>query len=384
MFAGAVICTLAVLWFFKSQKVYKHYIDPLVIILFQVVITFFILFFLDELNVWDFGAYMILFASIILFTKIHVRRIVFLNDNEWIDFVKYFFVVSVACNLYLLYTRGFIYSAPNPGLAKVVFYQGAGVFKRLNEVGVILFGMASIFLKLRGKNILAALFFFYCLFLMLTLGSKAGLVGFFFIIGGFLQFHNVRFSSYKLVLFGAISLVSVFLAFMWIFESNPLESFYYRLVSYADGPVYYFSGNLKIERPADFPLDILFTNLRIRSEPKYPGLGYEIISSYFGVWDENNKLFGPNPQFIVESKLVAGRAYYLYIIAVAFSIIITRKLAGNAFAFMLVNMIFNPFLIDSQVAFTNILSVGIVIVIACVYKYLKDISRIPQHKTTEA
>jgi hypothetical protein len=379
-----MFCTLVVLWLFKNQRVYKTFIDPLVITLFQVVVTFFILLFIGLLSIPDLVAYLLLFTCILLFNKIRVKRVVFLNDYDWVDFVKYFFLVSLACNIYLLYTKGFIYAAPNPGLAKVTFYQGAGVFKRLNEVGVILFGMSSIFLILKGKKIHAAVYFLYCLFLMLTLGSKGGLIGFFFIIGAFLQFHNVKFSGYRLALLGIISVGSIFLIFSLLFEGNAIEAFYYRFVSYADGPVYYFAGKLNIDRPIDYPLDVLLTNLRVRPELKYTGLGYEIISSYFRIWDENNKLFGPNPQFIVESKIVTGAAYYLYIIAIAFVIIIMRKTAGNAFAFMMVNMIFNPFLIDSQAVFTNLLSVGIVIVMACAYKYLKDFSRLPSHETTKA
>jgi hypothetical protein len=223
--------------------------------------------------------------------------------------------------------------------------------------------------------------FVYTAFLMLTLGSKSGLIGFFFILGGYLHFHQVKFSGFKLGMLGIVSIISIVAIFSWLVEVNPLEAIYYRLVSFGDGPVYYFAGDLdqRITRPFDYSLDILFTNLRIQHDLKYDGLGFEIISRYFDKWDDANRLFGPNPQFITESKIIAGWGYYIYIIVMTFFVIVARKIASNAFAFMLISMIVNPGLIDSQLPFANLLTVGILMAVAAAYKYFKDFSRKGSH-----
>ncbi len=376
------IIFLAILFYFfvaiflKKVNFFYNYLDPLMFVFFQIFFTFFILVALNLIGIGHVIAFGLFFITLLVIdkTKLEVYSFVLIREKIWIEFSIFLFFLVLVLNLYLISTKGFLIFSDDVGLAKVEFYQGIGIFKRINQVSIPIFGLTSIFFwNGENKNIFRAIvFMLITIYLMLTLGSKSGLIDLIFIFGAYSRFKKITINYVKLLPFFILLFLSSLMIFYIILGDAFIAGFAYRFISFSDGPVYYFYGNLSkyINYPTKYVFDQMLVGLRVYRNLKFESLGPLINSLYFNY---ENALFGPNPQIFVEADVVFKNFYFLYYIIVAFVFSFFRKMMATPFSFLLMYMFIGPLVIDSQYAFSNLFSLMILFMLFGFYFILKYI-----------
>ncbi|WP_281298268.1 hypothetical protein [Flavobacterium limnophilum] len=360
--------------YLKKRFFFHDYFDPTILIFFQIVFTFFVLTFLGLINLGHFFSFVV-FCWIILYfdkTRLKIYSYVLINEKIWLEFASFLFLIVCSMNLYLFFTKGFLLFQDDIGNAKQEFYQGAGIFKRINQLAVPIIGLSSFYYWYQGKKYLASIFMFFSAFLLLTLGSKSALIDIMFVFGAYSRFKKIEINYAKMmpILIG-LFMSSLFLFYL-IYGDSFMGDFAYRIIAFSDGPVYYFYGNLSkyINYPISYMFDSMFVGMRIYGNLHFSSLGPLINSLYFNY---DSDLVGPNPQIFVEADVMAKNFYFFYYVIVGFIFIIGRKLTATPFSFLLMNSFIAPLLIDTQYAFSNLFSLLILFVIFFFYFISKKI-----------
>ncbi|MCG9793927.1 hypothetical protein [Flavobacterium algicola] len=305
-------------------------------------------------------------------TKLKMYSNVFINEKLWIEFTFFLFVIVFLMNVYLIKTKGFLLFQDNVGAAKQDFYQGAGIFKRINQVALPLISLSSFYYWYDNKKIKSTLYILFSMFLLLTLGSKAALIELLFIFGVYSRFKKISINYAKLMPIMIVLFFSSLFAFFLIFGDTFLADFAYRIIAFSDGPVYYYYGELSqyINYPILYMFDQFFVGLRIFSDLHFSSLGPLINSLYFNYEDA---LVGPNPQIFVEADVLAKNFYFFYYIIIGFIFIFLRKCMATPFSFLLMNLFITPLFVDVQFAFSNLFSLIILLFIFIFYFLVKKI-----------
>jgi hypothetical protein len=370
----SVVVSILILLLVYWRGFIHSFFDPSVLTFFQVFFTGFILMGTGLVTFKFLICYIVLALSLLLCKKVTLFKGVLITEEQWFQCTKVMIVISLISNVILLYTKGFILLADNPEEAKQYFYQDAGIYKRINDVTGPLVGVMSIYLFYQGKKWLGSLLVLYTVFILLSSGSKSGLVGLVFYLGAYIHFYRMPINKKVLAAMIVVGGISILGMFYWTYQDNPFDRFYRRTVAFADGPFYFYKGHLqhKISYPVDYPFDQAFTNLRIHDKLQYTSLGPEIINQYFGLF---SPLYGPNPQFSVEAVSVFKSVYFLYPALLAFLFMIVRNLASTPFAFILLSMFFTPLWLDVQYAFANLISLLLLVPVLLSIKLVSSFSK---------
>lgn len=370
----SIILSMLMLWLLRQIDFIRSYFDPSILILFQLTYTFFALATTGLLNVQIVICYLLLFITVITFRNVTLFEEVLITEEQWVLFTKLFLVISVVMNIILIYKKGFILLHPNPSEAKLYFYQGAGIFKRINDIGQPLFGVSVIYLFYRKQKVYGTILLIYTFFLLLTSGSKSGFISLALSLGAYVHFYKVPLNKGVIASLLAVGIISMLGMFYWTYRERAIDNFYRRTVAFADGPFYFYKGNLQseIKYPVDYVLDQLLVNTRVKKELTYKGLGAAINEQYFGAY---NLLEGPNPQFIVEGPVVFGWLFFLYPVIGGFLFAVLRKTASTPFSFILMGLFFNPLLLDAQYAFSNLLTLSLTLPLLMLVKFMASIRK---------
>jgi hypothetical protein len=224
--------------------------DPNIIAFFQIIVTFFVLLFLRDLLIADAIGFLILMVIIIRFRNKRTIRAPLISQEDWISFCKVFAIFLFVLNAYLLTQKGLLLFAENVGTARVEFYQGLGLFKRFNEIGVGFLSItAAIFWRRRQHKSAIAIASFSA-YLALTLGSRSGLLACLLAYGAYLHFERTGVSNKRILLAGATLGLSSLAIFFVMFGSTFLR--WARLLfQRSHVSIFQLSGHLSIYRPAD-------------------------------------------------------------------------------------------------------------------------------------
>lgn len=360
---GAAWFTLYIL--IKTQVLFSV-IDPIILNLFQIIFTVFLLAFLKLLPTWQAAYFLIFILFLIYFNKLEIPRIKLFPVRTWLEFSNFYFFIIIIINVYLIYNKGFIWAAEDFSIAKTEYYQNSGLIKRLNDIGIITLGVSSIYYY-KFNKLKAAVFLVTTLYLIFSLGSKSGILTFVFLYGAYIVYNKPLFTS-KAVKISLIVLfiASSFLTFLLMFGDNGFAAFAFRFIGYADGPIYYYAGGLagKIHRPPYYVFEQLMINARIISKQITEGLGQTINYEVFGI---DNPLVGPNPQMLIEGEVMYGKFSIFYCLSLALITVIGRKVASNAYSFSFLCFFIGPLFGDSQYAFNNFFTLLILTFIFLIY-----------------
>lgn len=356
-FVYSLIFTFFSLYVLIKLKILKNILDPSIRAMFQIIFTFFILLFLNVLPELEIFSFLLMFLFIAMLNKIRIPTMNLFSVQDWLDFSNTFFYLLLLMNIYLLITKGFILLSPEAASVKVTFYQGYGIFSRFNVIGVLVLGLSS-FYYFKHNKLRSIIYILFCSYLMLSSGGKSGLMNFLFLYGAYAYYGKVTI-NYKKVFFVCLLLFSTVLGmFFIIYKGAFLLALFYRFVSYADGPVYYYYGGFVdyFRYGIDYLFDQLLVNVRILPSLKYTGLGSLINSVYFGF---KSALYGPNPQLFVEGRVVFGDYITLYYLMIGSIYILLRKFATTSFSFYAVGMFCVTLFIDAQYGISNLVTLGI-------------------------
>lgn len=296
-----------------------------------------------------------------------------ITEQEWISFSYTFFSLLLVLNAYLITQKGFLLFSDDPSNVRLDFYQHWGIFKRLNEFGVGVIGLSGFCLWSRGKKKTALVYLLFSAYLMLSLGSRAGLLVFLFLYGAYARFAARQVQTKVLMLVGAVLSLSSLAIFYITFQAQFLVQFGVRLLSYCDGPVYFLFCKLpgKVIYDPGYALDTFLIAARLRDNPAYLSLG-RVLDWNFHRYD--NPLTGPNPQFCVEAHVMFGWAYLVWYAFVAFAFVYLRKRMSTSYSFFAASMIVGPLLLDSQFAASQVFSatlvLGLLFTVRCLRRLL--------------
>lgn len=323
--------------------------DPNIVAFFQVIFTFFVLLFLGDLLVVDAIGFLMLMGTLL---KLQDKRTIgtpSISQEDWISFCKAFAIVLLFLNAYLLMQKGFLLFAEDVSAARVDFYQGWGLFRRFNEIGVGLLSITAAILWHRRQRKEAIAIALLSAYLALTLGSRSGLLACLLAYGAYVHFEKTGFSNRRILLAGAALGLSSLAIFFVMFGPQFLGAFAVRFLGFSDGPVYYFSDHMYrySNYPITYPFADLLIDLRLKTDYTNLPLGRFINLHHFGM---DTPLFGPNPQVFVESHAAFHWLSILWYILIGFLFVFLRKQANTPFSFYLGCFIAGPLLIDSQLA----------------------------------
>jgi hypothetical protein len=362
-----------VLYLLYRREIIRSFFDPAIWMLFQVSFTFFILLGTGLMDIVILVSYGMFCFGIVYFRKVTLFHGKFASEHDWIYVIRVVIIISIISNVILLSTKGFILLKADPQMEKLQFFQNAGIFKRINDIAAPLCGVMAIYFFFQKRKMHGIILAVYTAFLLLSSGSKSGLLAATGCIGAYLHFYPVivRKKVITFVVLGGI--LSSLVIFQLSFGAHASEGIYRRFVAFADGPFYFYNGDLssKIDYPVDYPLDQLLVNLKVQEKLKYLTLGPNIIKNYFG---DFNPLMGPNPQFMVEATTVFGDFFYVYCFIIGALFMVLRNSASNPFSFILLSIFFVPMLIDIQYAMANLVTLSLIVPILLIVKFLKSLS----------
>ncbi|MEO6829568.1 MAG: hypothetical protein ABI164_07135, partial [Acidobacteriaceae bacterium] len=220
---------------------------------------------LENLLISDAIGFLLFFGLLLKYQEKKNAGIPIVSQQDWVAFCKVFAVVLVILNAYLLSQKGFLLLAGNVSDARVEFYQGWGIFRRFNEVGVGLMSITAAILwhnKRRKQAMALAILSGY---LALTLGSRSGLLACFLAFGAYLHFSPSRVSNKRIFLAGGVLSLSSLAIFFVMFGSNFLGAFAFRVLGFSDGPVYFFHDHMYrySNYPLSYPFEDLLMDLRM-------------------------------------------------------------------------------------------------------------------------
>lgn len=369
----AIVLAVAVLYGLQKRGIIRSFFDPAILMLFQVSFTFFILLGTGLMSVEILVSYCALWAGIVMFRRVTLFHGEFASEDDWFKVLKVLIIVSLVTNVVLLSTKGFILFKANPQVEKLQFFQNAGLFKRINDITAPLCGIMTIYLFVQKKKIQGALLAVYTAFLLLSSGSKSGLLGVMLFIGTYMHYYPIVVKKRLMATLAVGAVLSVLVVFQISYGTRAWEGVYRRFVAFADGPFYFYNGKLgaQISYPVDYPVDQLLVNTRVTDDLRYRSLGPNIIKHYFGSFDP---LMGPNPQFIVEGETVFKEFFFVYCFLIGALFMLLRNSASNPFSFILLSIIFTPLLLDIQYTLANLVTVGLIAPLLLLIKFLKSIN----------
>ena len=148
----------------------------------------------------------------------------------------------------------------------------------------------------------------------------------------------------------------------------------YRILSYIDGPAYFYIGRLEkfIQYGFSYHFDQLLVSLRLIEKMKYISIGPMINRVYFNF---DNLLYGPNPQIFVEGRVIYGNFFFLYYIGLALIFTALRKSTNNLYIFLILSLFYNSIFLDSQYAFNNVLDLLIFFIPLIIFKKMMSVER---------
>lgn len=355
-----IILSLITLLFLKKLGGIRSWLDPLVLPFFQIVLTTFVLG-VRVIPLTHLLCLAILF-TLIAYGRPRHHRMDWVSNKNWEKSVYPLAVIFIIANIIIISQKGILFLQDDIGDARQEFYQGWGLFQRFNAIAAIIFGVywSSEYFSSRGfsrKNMILLIFSVYAI---LTLGSKAGVFSLLTIMATVSFFRKTSIEGRQFGFLIGICLLSI-LSMFWLFYGEKMMlGLGIRIISFADGPYYYYSLKNQFQVSITYPLDQLFVALRLLAKLPESSLGPRINYEYFGF---DNELFGPNPQIFVESIAVFGALYPLYYLFAAAIIVSILRFAKNPYIFSLLITVAGPLLVDSQFAFSNLFNVIMAIAI---------------------
>jgi hypothetical protein len=276
--------------------------------------------------------------------------------SGWKNCILLLTAISIPANLYLILTKGFILFQEDVGAAKVEFYQGVGMIRRINTaLSVILPVHVFVTWSQQGKwTTRHTLGLLWSTFIILSLGSKAGITSLAFSYGAALYFQKEQPKASSAALIILLSIVSSFGMFYIVYGQEFLINLGVRIVAFADGPFYYFQDKMKLDVPFSYPFYIFAYAARLIDALPVSSLGPEINWHYFRLDDE---LYGPNPQIAVESIAIYGQAAIIHYLTFAAYLFLFARYVKNAYSFALWATFVRSFPVDSQLAYSNLYNV---------------------------
>ena len=368
--------TVLLLWLMVKFKVADSWCDPSILTLFQLVITFVSLSYLSILPLNQIVGF--LFFLLILFglARFKLKPIKIVPENFWMQFSYFLVVIAVLSNVYLTSTKGFIYFVEDSSNARLVYYQGYGMFQRINSFAAPVIAINAFYLLRANRK---SLFFFYMIvvaFLLVSLGSKSSLMAIIFFYGAFFKFHKKTETAFLKRNKGKLTLLLLFMfftslsMFYLIYQDSFLDAFAYRMISMSDGPFYFYFDHLQqwISYPPMYMFDQLLVTIRAYPDLRYMGLGAKINYYYYDYYDLLN---GPNPQIFVESQVMFGGFFWVMYVMVAFAYTFLRKMCASPISFYFITQFVIVLTIDSQYAFSLIFNYIVLAVMMVVFLLLK-------------
>lgn len=292
------------------------------------------------------------------------------DDRGWSFCVWLLVAVSVPANVFLMLTKGFILFQEDVGAAKVEFYQGVGIIRRINTVLSIVLPI-YVFTSWSRRGYWSkwhTIGLLWSIFIILSLGSKAGVTSLAFSYGAVVYFRREQPSVRTTLLILLLSVVSSVSMFYLVYGDRFILDLGVRIVAFADGPFYYFAENMKIDVPFSYPFYIFAYAARMIDALPVASLGPEINWNYFRL---NDDLYGPNPQISVESIAIFGGAAIFYYAVFAFFVLVFSRYVKNPYSFAVWATFLRSFPVDSQLAFSNlynVLFVGLIFAVAIVLR----------------
>lgn len=368
---ATIVCLSSLI---KSGAI-RNWVDPLLLPLFQTILTAVLLGgrVIPFIDVMMFVGFLVLFA----WGRGGPPAVNSFSLGQWRRTIAPLVVLSIVLNLYLINEKGLLIFQEDLSSARQEFYQGWGLVQRLNSICALVFGVhwAMRFVSGGAWTIKGLALLGWTCYLILSLGSKSGLFTLLTCVGCVASFRGFRLDSRRLSALVLGVAVSVLLMFVLFFDSDALTSFGIRVISYVDGPFYYFSSPTPPAVTLSYPFDQLSVALRVRDALPQSSLGPAINLDALGF---DNELFGPNPQIFVEARAVFGPLWWLYYLVSALVIVAILRLAKTPYGLVLFASIAAPLLIDSQFAMSNALNVAIA------YLFKIGISAIPRLRTRHA
>lgn len=284
------------------------------------------------------------------------------ESDGWVACVWILVLFSIPANAYLVATKGFILLQSDVGLAKVEYYQGAGLIRRVNTV---LAGLLPVYVFKswtdKGRwSAWLTVGLLYSAFVVLSLGSKAGITSIAFSFGAVLYFRRNEKRSGVIGLIMIASILSSLAMFYVVYGDSFIFDLGVRLAAFADGPFYYYKDRMSIDVPYGYPLYVFAFAARLVDSLPIASLGPEINWRYFGL---NDDLFGPNPQISVESVAIFGAGAPFYYIIFGGVLFIFSRFVGNPYSFVMWAAFVRSFPVDSQLAFSNLYNIIFVYIV---------------------
>jgi len=375
-FLLAFFFTLLGLWLLIRFRVLDSWFDPTILTVFQLLITFVGLSYLSILPLNQIIGFVI-FLSILFFFKVNIKPIKVVSPEFWMQFSYFLLVVIVILNTILLSKKGFIYLVEDASDARLVYYQGYGLFQRINHLAAPIFAINAFYLLRANRKFLFYIYLIVSSYLLLALGSKSSMLTFIFLYGAYYKFHHeteieiLKRNKATLIVLVTLMFLTSFGMFFLIYRNDFANAFLFRMISFSDGPFYFYFDHLQryISYPPMYMFDQLFVALRIYPNLKFMGLGANINYYYYNYYDLLN---GPNPQIFVESQVLFGRYFFwiMYVVA-AFLFVFLRKLCSGPITFYFISFFVATLTIDSQYAFSLIFDYLLLCVLLLVYRCFK-------------
>lgn len=291
--------------------------------------------------------------------------------RQWGRVIGPLVVLSIVLNAYLVSQKGFLLFQDDIGQARQEFYQGWGLVQRVNSICALIFGVhwAMHLAAGRAWKRRTLLLLAWTSYLILSLGSKSGLFTLLTCIGCVASFRGMRLNARQVLLLLLAVAASVALMFVLFFNQDALVSLGIRIVSYVDGPFYYFRSSTPPVVNLSYPFDQLLQALRVNQSLPERSLGPAINLDYFGV---DNELFGPNPQIFVEAHAIFGTLWPFYYLVIVAAIVAILRSTRTPYGLALLASVAGPLMIDSQYAMSNVLN------IALAYLLMLGVSALPR------
>lgn len=353
-----IVATILFLRFLISRKLILHsWFDPLTMAIFQTTFTFVALGF--RIISWPSCLAFLLFVFAISFSrpKTHVTNRI--HNNNWEKFIPWVLFISITANVILLSQKGFVFAGDDPSTARLTFYQGWGIFQRLNSGFSVVLGVYWAVQCLRGNGLKISniLILFLTVYMILTLGSKSGIYLLLTSIATASYFERKTFNAKQFSLLVTLTLLSS-IGMFWLYYGVKLIPYIaLRIISYADGPFYYFKLSNHFSTRVDYPFHQLYMALRLVHVLPEMSLGPRINSEYFSY---SNELVGPNPQIFVEALAIFRDFFFLYYFIIAGLFFLLLRTPKDPYKFALFCTVAGPLLIDSQYAFSNLFNVALI------------------------
>ncbi len=358
-FLFAFIFTLLLLKLIVKFKVVDSWFDPAIVTFFQLTITFFSLSYLKILPVSQVIGFVIFMLLLFCLSSIKLKPVKIIPVRFWIQFSYFLLIIVVVSNAFITFKKGFIYLAEDAANARLVYYQGYGLFQRINHLGAPILAINSFYLLRANKKVMFYLYIIVSVYLLVALGSKSSLLAFIFFYGAYYKFHKDKEKVFldknkgKLILLVCILFVTSLGMFFLIYKDNFLSAFAFRMIAMSDGPFYFYYDHLQkwISYSPMYMFDQFLVAVRVHPDLQYMGLGAKINYYYYDYYDLLN---GPNPQIFVESQVMFGPYSWIMYIAVAFIYWFLSKIAASPITFYFLITFAVVLTIDSQYAFSLI------------------------------